>query len=68
MESIVLMAITLKLINKARQGNYISLTNNRVDRMYEDCYGFLWLLTYDNRVHRFDPKTETFEQVPAAGA
>ena len=52
---------------KARQGNYISLTNNRVDRMYEDCYGFLWLLTYDNRVHRFDPKTETFEQVPAAG-
>ncbi|WP_374049395.1 two-component regulator propeller domain-containing protein [uncultured Bacteroides sp.] len=52
---------------KARQGNYISLTNNRVDRMYEDRYGFLWLLTYDNRVHRFDPKTETFEQVPAAG-
>ena len=35
--------------------------------MYEDRYGFLWLLTYDNRVHRFDPKTETFEQVPAAG-
>lgn len=52
---------------KARQGNYISLTNNRVDRMYEDRYGFLWLLTYDNRVHRFDPKTESFEQVPAAG-
>mgnify|MGYP000603964663 FL=1 len=52
---------------KARQGNYISLTNNRVDRIYEDRYGFLWLLTYDNRVHRFDPKTETFEQVPAAG-
>ena len=41
---------------KARQGNYISLTNNRADRMYEDRYGFLWLLTYDNRVHRFDPK------------
>lgn len=52
---------------KARQGNYISLTNNRVDHMYEDRYGFLWLLTYDNRVHRFDTKTETFEQVPAAG-
>ena len=30
---------------KARQGDYISLTNNRVDHMYEDCYGFLWLLT-----------------------
>lgn len=52
---------------KARQGNYISLTNNRVDHMYEDRNGFLWLLTYDNRVHRFDPKTESFEQVPAAG-
>ena len=52
---------------KARQGSYISLTNNRVDRMYEDCYGYLWLFTYDNRVHRFDPRTETFEQVPAAG-
>lgn len=52
---------------KARQGNYISLTNNRVDRIYEDRYSFLWLLTYDNRVHRFDPKTENFEQVPAAG-
>ena len=52
---------------KARQGNYISLTNNRADRMYEARYRFLWLLTYDNRVHRFDPKTETFEQVPAAG-
>ena len=43
---------------KARQGNYISLTNNRADRMYEDRYGFLWLLTYDNRVHRFDQKSE----------
>lgn len=52
---------------KARQGNFISLTNNRVDRMYEDPDGFLWLLTYDNRAHCFDPRTETFEQVPAAG-
>lgn len=54
-------------VYKARQGNYISLANNRVDRLYEDCNGFLWLMTYDNRVHRFDPRTETFEQVPKAG-
>lgn len=53
---------------KARQGSFISLTNNRADRMYEDRYGFLWLLTYDNRVHRFDPKTESFEQVPSTGS
>lgn len=52
---------------KARQDNFISLTNNRVDHFYEDTYGYLWLLTYDNRAHRFDPRTETFEQVPAAG-
>lgn len=52
---------------KARQGNFISLTNNRVDLMREDCHGFLWLLTYGNRAHRFDPRTETFEQVPASG-
>lgn len=52
---------------KARQNNFISLTNNRADLMYQDQYGYLWLLTYDNRVHRFDPKTETFQQIPAAG-
>ncbi|MDR0938158.1 MAG: response regulator [Mediterranea sp.] len=52
---------------KAHQGNYINLTNNRADRMYEDRYGFLWLLTYDNRAYRFDPRRETFEQVPADG-
>lgn len=52
---------------KARQGSFISLTNNRVDHFYEDTHGYFWLLTYDNRAHRFDPRTETFEQVPAAG-
>ncbi|WP_373843364.1 ligand-binding sensor domain-containing protein, partial [Bacteroides heparinolyticus] len=53
---------------KARLGNQIALTNNRIDRMYEDRYGFLWLLTYDNRVYRFDPRTEIFEQVPSGNA
>ena len=52
---------------KASQGSQISLTNNRVDYMYEDKYGYLWLQTYDNTVHRFNPQTETFEQVPASG-
>lgn len=51
---------------KARQGNLIGLTNNRIDQVYEDKYGCLWLQTNDNRAHRFDPRTETFEQVPAA--
>lgn len=52
---------------KASQGSHISLTNNRVDYMYEDKYGYLWMQTYDNSVHRFNPRTETFEQVPASG-
>lgn len=52
---------------KARQGDLISLTNNRVDRMVEDANGYIWVLTYDNRAHRFDPDTETFVQVPSSG-
>lgn len=52
-------------IYKARLDNQIDLTNNRVDQMSEDKYGFLWVQTYDNHVYRFDPRTETFERVPA---
>jgi len=52
---------------KASQGNEISLTNNRVDHLEEDIYGYIWVLTYDNRAHRFNPSTETFEQVPSSG-
>lgn len=50
---------------KAKLDNRIDLTNNRVDQMYEDIYGFLWLQTYDNRVYRFDTRAEIFERVPA---
>lgn len=50
---------------KARPNNRIALTNNRVDYMYEDEYGFIWLLTYDNLAFRFDPRTEVFERVPS---
>lgn len=52
---------------KASQGSFVSLTNNRVDCMYEDIYGYFWLLTYDNTVHRFNPQTEIFEQIPTSG-
>ncbi len=52
---------------KARQGDLISLTNNRVDRMVEDAYGYIWVLTYDNKAHRFNPQAETFIQVPSSG-
>ncbi len=53
---------------KASQENQISLTSNRVDMIREDDDGYIWMLSYDNRAHRFDPGTETFEAVPALGA
>nr|WP_320057697.1 two-component regulator propeller domain-containing protein [uncultured Bacteroides sp.] len=52
---------------KARQGNQITLTNNRVDYIYEDKYDYIWVQSYDNRAHRFNPRTDFFEQVPAMG-
>lgn len=54
-------------VYKARQGNQITLTNNRVDKLAVDAYNYIWLQTYDGRVYRFDQKTERFEQVPAEG-
>ena len=47
--------------------NDIALTNNRVDCMELDKYGYIWMLTYDERVFRFDPRTEIFESVPNYG-
>lgn len=44
--------------------NEIALTNNRVDCMELDRYGYIWMLTYDERAFRFDPRTEIFESVP----
>lgn len=44
-----------------------TLTNNRIDQIEEDCYGYLWLLTYDSRAFRFDPRMSQFECVPAQG-
>ena len=50
---------------KARLGNQVALTNDRIDQIYEDKFGYLWLLTYDNHAYRFDPRSEQFERVPA---
>lgn len=51
---------------KARPYNQIALSNNRVDCLHEDVYGFIWLLTYNRLAFRFDPRTDTFERVPSA--
>lgn len=36
------------------------LTNNRIDKIVEDDLGFLWLMTNDGELHRFNTKTEEF--------
>jgi signal transduction histidine kinase/DNA-binding response OmpR family regulator/ligand-binding sensor domain-containing protein len=52
---------------KAQFDNNIALSHNRVDYIGEDKYGYLWLQTYDAHAYRFDPRTESFERVPAEG-
>lgn len=52
-------------VYKAKLGSQIALTNDRMDQICEDKFGFLWLQTYDNHAYRFDPSTERFERVPA---
>ncbi len=49
---------------KAYPGNRTGLTNNRIDYVAEDKYGYIWLLNYDSRVYRFSPRTGRFESVP----
>ncbi len=40
--------------------------HNRILTIDEDAAGYLWLTTYDNRLVRFDPLTETFVSIPDA--
>ena len=54
-------------IYKADSGNRIGLSNNRIDHLCEDEFGFFWMKTYDDRVFRFDPRMEIFERIPLAG-
>jgi signal transduction histidine kinase/DNA-binding response OmpR family regulator/ligand-binding sensor domain-containing protein len=51
-------------VYKADSRNSIGLSHNRISYISEDCYGYIWLLAYDDKVHRFDPSTEIFRQVP----
>ncbi|MBR3565722.1 MAG: response regulator [Paludibacteraceae bacterium] len=51
-------------VYKSRPGDNNTMTNNRVDFLYEDALNYIWFQTYDNRLHRFDTKTETFYSLP----
>ena len=43
-----------------KPGDSYYIKNNRIDKIYEDKYGYIWLYSYDKNAHRFDPRTETF--------
>jgi signal transduction histidine kinase/ligand-binding sensor domain-containing protein/CheY-like chemotaxis protein/AraC-like DNA-binding protein len=49
---------------KSEPGGVNSLSHNRIDDIKEDKYGNLWVKTYDEKVHRFNRKTETFQSIP----
>lgn len=38
----------------------ILMSNNRIDNLKEDAYGYIWLYTYNREPFRFDPKTEKY--------
>ncbi|WP_291528295.1 hybrid sensor histidine kinase/response regulator transcription factor [Bacteroides sp. UBA939] len=49
---------------KAHPGDSIGLSNNRLDNIKEDRYGYIWVQSYDHHVYRFNPKTEQFQAIP----
>lgn len=51
-------------IYKSHAGSNNLITNNRIDFLYEDGLHYIWFQTYDDRIHRFDTKKETFYSLP----
>ncbi len=49
---------------KAHPGDSIGLSNNRLDNLVEDKYGYIWVQSYDHQVYRFNPKSERFQAIP----
>ena len=45
---------------KARSANKYFMRSNRIEKLHEDKYGRIWLKSYDNDTHCFDPATENF--------
>jgi len=45
---------------KIQHGDVYHMRSNRMDKIYDDKYGYIWTLSYDKEPHRFDPRTETF--------
>lgn len=49
---------------KAYLGDFTDITNNRIDYIAEDKYGYIRSLNYDSQVYRFNPKTGLFQPIP----
>lgn len=49
---------------KAHPGDSIELSNNRLNFLKEDCYGYIWIQSYDHQIYRFNPETEQFQSIP----
>ena len=47
-------------VYKSGFNRYSELTNNRIDKILEDDLGYLWTLTNNGDVHRFDTEKEQF--------
>ena len=45
---------------KVRAGDGYRMESNRVQHIHEDKYGNIWLHSYDDKAHCFNPRTETF--------
>ncbi len=52
---------------KALAGDHVNLSNNRIETIDTDPYGYIWVLAYDYRAHRFDPRTQHFEPILIPG-
>lgn len=52
---------------KAYPGDGVALNSNRVERIAEDEYGYIYLRSYDSHLFRFDRNAEQFRPIPYTG-
>lgn len=48
---------------KVRRGDAYQMNSNRIQHIYEDRYGYIWLHSHNSEAHCFDPQTETFKEI-----
>ncbi|WP_432713214.1 ligand-binding sensor domain-containing protein, partial [Pedobacter sp.] len=48
------------VVYKSRPGDASNLKNNKIRNIVEDKDAYLWVETYDNKIYRFNKKTEQF--------